>query len=186
MATLVNFGVARVLLHFGKKEDSIALEADGKHLMTDVWTSVGVIVGLSLAWITGWLWLDAVVAIAIAVNIVFEGGRLLARSLDGLLDRALPEAEQTRICHIIEKVISRQAGQVTYHGLRTRKSGSYRFVDLHLLTPGSWSVQRAFECIEEIETAISAEFKNIRILVNTQPTEDPRAYNDSWETTSPH
>ncbi len=180
-ATMVNFGVARVLLHFGKKEDSIALEADGKHLMTDVWTSVGVIVGLGLVWVTGWLWLDAVVAIAIAINIVFEGGRLLNRSLDGLLDRALPKAEETKIRQIIEGVISHQDGPVAYHGLRSRKSGSFRFVDLHLLTPGSWTVQRAFECIEEIETAISAELKNIRILVNTQPIEDPRAHNDSWE-----
>jgi len=181
-ATLVNFVVARILLRVSKKEDSIALEADGKHLMTDVVTSVGVVLGLILVLLTGWLWLDSVVALGVAANIIFEGTKLVQRSTEGLMDQALPPEEETLIRQTIEKAIAPyQTNQVTYHGLRSRKSGSTRFIDLHLLVPGQWTVDYAHELAEAVERDLCAQFKDVEALTHLEPIEDPRAFGDSWE-----
>lgn len=179
-ATLVNLVVARVLLRVGREEDSIALEADGKHLMTDVATSVGVIGGLGLVWVTGWLWLDPVVALLVAANIVREGGGLVKRSIDGLMDKALPHEEETVIRSILDGVIAGQAN-IRYHGLRTRKSGNLRFIDLHLLVPGEWTVRYSHEYCETIEKALSDRYKGVKTLIHVEPLEDPRSYGDNWE-----
>ena len=182
VATLINFIVAQVLLRVGRQEDSIALEADGKHLMTDVFTSIGVVLGVVLVTLTGWLWLDGVVALAVAVNIIFEGGKLVKRSLDGLLDRAIPEAEETQIRTVIESIIGRDNREwLKYHGLRTRKSGSLRFIDFHLLTPGDWTVRAAHEYSEAIEAGIRAKFRDVETTIHVEPVDDPRAYGDTWE-----
>jgi cation diffusion facilitator family transporter len=182
LATLINFVVGRTLLKVGREEDSIVLEADGRHLMTDVVTSIGVVAGVGLVGLTGWLWLDPVVALLVALNIVFEGGKLVKRSIDGLVDRALPPEEEARIRQVIERVIAETGkGQLKYHGLRSRKSGSLRFVDLHLLTPGSWTVQQSHEHAETIEQALRAEFKEMQALIHIEPIEDPRAFGDNWE-----
>ncbi len=183
LATLFNFVMALALLRVGKKEDSIALEADGKHLMTDVYTSVGVFIGLCLVLITGWLWLDPAIAILVAANIVFEGGKLIKRSIDGLMDRALPQSEEKRIREIIEQVLQSSNQTITYHGLRTRKSGHYRFADMHLLVPGNASLVEAHEWSEKLEKALTKQYPNIRVLIHEEPVEDPRAYLDNWEST---
>ncbi|HEX2909902.1 MAG TPA: cation diffusion facilitator family transporter [Chloroflexia bacterium] len=184
-ATVVNLVVARVLLRVGREEDSITLEADGKHLMTDVVTSIGVIIGVVLVTITGWLWLDPVIALLVAANIIFEGSKLVKRSIDGLIDRALPQEEEGEIRDIIKDEIGKaEEKQLTYHGLRTRKSGSLRFIDFHLLTPAEWSVRQAHEVAETIETKLEQQFKELEITIHIEPVDDPRAYEDNWEDNS--
>ncbi|OJV99381.1 MAG: cation-efflux pump [Chloroflexi bacterium 54-19] len=181
VATLINFVVARILLRVGRNEESIALEADGKHLMTDVVTSVGVVLGVVLVAITGWLWLDPVIALAVAANIIFEGGKLVKRSLSGLSDPALPPDEESQVRDAIQSVIDASASPMEYHGLRARKSGSFRFIDLHLLTPSDWTVGQAHEYAETIEAKIKEIFREVEITIHIEPLDDPRAYGDTWE-----
>jgi cation diffusion facilitator family transporter len=180
-ATAINFFVARRLLRVAKSEDSIVLEADGKHLMTDVVTSLGVVGGLILVMVTNWLWLDPVIAIGVAINIIFEGARIVRRSMDGLIDRSLTEEEEATIIKAIDDSIREVNADVKYHGIRTRKSGSARFMEMHLLTPGDWSVTQAHDLSEEIERSIKAEFREIQTSIHIEPVEDPRAYHDTWD-----
>lgn len=181
VATVINFVVARRLLHVGHAEDSIALEADGKHLMTDVITSVGVVFGLALVWLTGWLWLDPLLAIAVAINIVREGWHMVRRSIDGLIDRSLPEEDLATIRSVIDTVAKAHHSELDFHGLRTRKSGRVKFVELHLLTPGEWTVSQAHDVAHEIEDSLRGTFRNLEASIHIEPIEDPRAYEDSWE-----
>ena len=140
VASAINFGVSRVMLRVARQEDSIALEADANHLMTDVWTSVGVVVGVGLVALTGWQILDPLIAIAVAIQIIVMGIRLIKRSMLGLMDTTLPHDEVI----VITQAIAHACGEQTpYHALRTRKSGSRRFVDFHLLLPGQTSVQES-------------------------------------------
>ena len=176
LATLINFGVARKLLAAGKQYDSIALEADAHHLMTDVWTSVGVAVGIAAVLVTGWLWLDPVIAIAIALKIVWTGYDLIKRSILGLMDTALPAAEEGSIREILDR--HRTKG-IDYHALRTRRSGARRFVSLHLLVPGSWTIQQGHDLSEEIEAEVRARLRNTTITTHLEPIEDPRAWRDA-------
>lgn len=182
VATLINFLVARVLLKVGQEMDSIALEADGKHLMTDVFTSLGVGAGVILVALTGWLWLDPLIALAVAANIIFEGSKLVGRSIDGLLDHALPDEEEILIKNLIETELA-QIGEkaLTYHGLRTRKSGGNRFIELHLLTPGEWSVRQAHDISEQVETKLKQRFREAEVTTHIEPIDDPRSYGDNWE-----
>lgn len=180
-ATAINYFVARRLLKVGKLEESIALEADGKHLMTDVATSLGVLAGLLLVMFTDWLWLDPVIAIAVAINIIFEGSRIVRRSMDGLIDRSLTPEEEATIIKAIDDSIRETSSEVKYHGIRTRKSGSARFMEMHLLTPGEWTVTRAHDVAEEIERCIKRQFREIQTSIHIEPIEDPRAYNDTWD-----
>ncbi len=180
-ATAINYFVARRLLRVALAEDSIALEADGKHLMTDVVTSLGVIGGLVLVMATNWLWLDPVIAIGVAINIIFEGSRIVRRSMDGLIDRSLTTEEETKIIKAIDDSIGMFRSDVKYHGIRTRKSGSARFMEMHLLTPGDWSVTQAHDIAEEIERSIKRQFREIQTSIHIEPVEDPRAYHDTWD-----
>jgi cation diffusion facilitator family transporter len=174
-AALVNFGVARVLLAAGRRHGSITLEADGHHLMTDVWTSVGVLVGVGLVALTGRIWLDPVVAIGVALNIVRTGWTLMRRSASGLMDHALPRDEIARI----EAVLQSFAGEgILWHALKTRQAGTRRFVTVHVLVPGAWSVQRGHDAIERIESKLAALFPTSTILTHLEPIEDARAWND--------
>src|SRR5262249_30980377 len=141
-AALINLGVGLLLLREGRRHRSIVLEADGKHLLTDVWTSVGVLVGLGLVLATGAVWLDPVLALLVAANILWTGFGLVRRSFHGLMDRALPDAELARIREVIA---SHLATGMTFHALRTRQAGSRRFADFHLLVPGVMSVGSAHE-----------------------------------------
>jgi cation diffusion facilitator family transporter len=175
-AGLINLGVARVLLRVGKKSQSIVLEADGKHLMTDVWTSIGVIAGLWLVRLTGREFLDPLIALLVAAGILWTALDLLRRSFNGLMDHALPESEQATVRVAIEKTLPLG---VTYHALRTRQAGARRFVDFHLLVPGAWSVQKGHDLTGRVEAAIEGEFPAIEVTVHIEPIEEPAAWRDS-------
>jgi cation diffusion facilitator family transporter len=176
LATLINFAVARKLLAAGRQYDSIALEADAHHLMTDVWTSVGVVVGVGAVAIVGWPWLDPVVALVVAVKIVWTGYELLKRSILGLMDTALPSSEQDSIRQVLDRY---RAHGIDYHALRTRRSGARRFVSLHLLVPGAWTVQQSHDLSEKIEDEVRACLRNTTITTHIEPIEDPRAWHDA-------
>lgn len=154
IASLINLAVARVLLLAGRSYDSITLEADAHHLMTDVWTSVGVIVGVGAVGLTGWQWLDPVVAIAVAANIMRTGIALLHRSILGLMDTALPAEEQAAIRSILYRY---RADGMEYHALQTRRAASRRFVSVHILVPGAWTVQKGHDLLERVEKEIGQQ-----------------------------
>ncbi|NJA88366.1 cation transporter [Rhodocyclus tenuis] len=175
VATVVNLVVARILLTAGKRYASITLEADGHHLMTDVWTSVGVIVGVGAVALTGWLWLDPLLALVVAGNIVWTGVQLLRRSADGLMDVALPPDERAALAAVLERY--RQQG-IDFHALRTRQSGARSFVELHVLVPGLWTVQRGHDLLEQIEGDIRAVLPRTSVLTHLEPLDDPAAHDD--------
>ena len=175
VATLINFAVARVLLRAGRRYHSIALEADAHHLITDVWTSVGVVVGVGAVALTGWPPLDPIVALVVGLNIVVTGLRLVRRSASGLMDAALPQSEQAAIRDVLDAY--RKDG-IDYHALRTRQAGARRFVELHLLVPGAWTVQHSHDVIERIEAELRAGIANAAILIHLEPIEDPASWAD--------
>jgi cation diffusion facilitator family transporter len=175
-ATAINFGTARLLFRAGRRNDSITLEADAQHLMTDVWTSVGVIVGVGAAVLTGWHRLDAIVAIAVAVNVLRSGGKLLWRSMLGLLDTSLPDDMVRAIREILD---AHSADGARYHALRTRQAGARRFIAFHILVPGGWTVQRGHDLLETIEEQIRAAVPNSTIDTHLEPIEDPVSWEDT-------
>jgi cation diffusion facilitator family transporter len=175
VASAINFVVARILLAAGAQHDSITLEADGRHLMTDVWTSIGVLVGVGAVSLTGWSWLDPVVAIGVAANIVWTGVTLLRRSAQGLMDTALPAEEIA----VIKEVLDRYRPEgIAYHALRTRRAAARRFVSMHVLVPGAWTVQRGHDLLEQIEAKIHQRLPNTTFTIHLEPLEDPRSWND--------
>ena len=174
-ASAVNFFVARVLLKAGKQYNSITLEADAKHLMTDVWTSVGVLGAVAAVGLTGWLWLDPVIAIAVALNILWSAYGLLRRSAQGLMDAALPIAEQAAVNQILE---AHKTRGLEFHAVRTRQAASRRFVSFHVLVPGEWSVQRGHELVEQIENEICRVLPNATLDTHLEPLEDPISFTD--------
>jgi cation diffusion facilitator family transporter len=176
VAAGINLVVALMLLRVGKKHDSIILEADGHHLLTDVWTSVGVVVALGLVKVTGWELLDPIIAIAVAVNVAWTAFGLMRRSFDGLMDHAWPAAEQDTVRRVLE---SQMRPGLHYHALRTRQAGSRRFVDFHLLVPGDWTVQKAHEFSDAIEAAIRAELPRAQCTVHIEPVESETSWTDS-------
>ena len=176
IATLINFAVARVLLAAARRHDSIALEADAHHLLTDVWSSVGVVVGVGAADLAGWNALDPAVALAVALNIVWTGVSLVRRSARGLMDMALPEEEQAAIREVLE---SHRGNGIEYHALRTRRAASRRFVDVHILVPGAWTVQRGHDLLERIESEIRGRLTNATVFTHLEPIEDPASWRDA-------
>jgi cation diffusion facilitator family transporter len=175
VASTINWFVARVLQRAGRRYHSITLEADAKHLMTDVWTSVAVIAGVGLAAATGHYWLDPVLALAVALNILRMGFDLLRRSAYGLLDTALPEAERA----VITGILDGYRGQgVHHHALRTRQAGAHRFISVHILVPGEWSVQRGHELLEQIEERICEAVPRSTVFTHLEPVEDPVSWDD--------
>ncbi len=179
-ASLVNLFVARVLLRAGKKHHSITLEANAHHLMTDVWTSVGVLVGVGAVALTGWVRLDPVVACLVAANIVWSGVGIVRKSVSGLMDTALPIEDQKRIQKILEPYV--QSG-IQYHALRTRQSGARQFVSFHVLVPGLWTVQRGHQLLENIETDIRRTLPSATVFTHLESLNDP-ASGDDTKTTS--
>ncbi|MDR0735484.1 MAG: cation diffusion facilitator family transporter [Zoogloeaceae bacterium] len=175
LAVCINFLVARLLLREGKKHHAIALEADAEHLMTDVWTSVGVIAGVAAAVISGWLWLDPLLALFVALHILWTGGRLLYRSVSGLMDSALPREEQAQIDAIL-KTWRRQG--IEFHALLTREAASRVFISLHVLTPGTWSVQQGHDLAEQIEADIRRAIPRAHVITHLEPIEDPASQED--------
>lgn len=176
VASLINLVVSLVLKKAAKNFNSITLEADAQHLMTDVWTSVGVLAGVGLVALTGWERLDPVVAIIVAANIVWSGFHIIKKSVLGLMDTALPEKEQTLVKGILDKYT--QKG-VEYHALRTRESGSRQFVSFHVLVPGKWTVQRGHTLLETIEADIRREMPNATVFTHLEPINDPVSFEDT-------
>ena len=175
VASGVNLAVARVLLRVGREFRSITLEADAHHLLTDVWTSVGVIAGVGLVWLTGWLWLDPLIAIAVAINILWMGWSLLKRSADGLMDVSIPAEE----LQAIEAILADYEAQgLKFHALRTRQAGSRAFVMLHVLVPGDWTVQVGHDWCEGIEGDIRRRLAHAHVTTHLEPREDPLSLAD--------
>lgn len=176
IATLINLFVARILIKVGRRHQSITLEADGKHLMTDVWTTVGVIAGIGsiagLQWLgySGWEILDPIIAMLVAVNIIWAGIGLMRRTFAGLMDVALPSQEQDKIKAILDEFVQQKG--VEYHALRTRYAGAQRFMSVHILVPGEWTVQKGHDLLELIENKINTQFDKIDIDTHLEPIED--------------
>ena len=175
LASALNFAVATILMRAGLKHRSIVLQADSKHLMTDVWTSGGVIVAVLLVGWTGWLRLDPLIAMAVALNIVFAGLKLIGSSAMGLLDAALPEEENALVVEVLRR---HQTETVRFHALQTRESGRQRFVSMHVLVPGAWSVQQGHDLLETVEEEIRHVLPDTVISTHLEPIEDPRAWDD--------
>jgi cation diffusion facilitator family transporter len=175
LASLVNLAVALVLLRAGKRHGSISLESNARHLLTDVWTSVGVVVGVGAVALTGWSRLDPIVALVVAANIVWTGVAIMQRSVSGLMDVALSEEEQRTIRGVLQ---SHLADGVQFHALRTRQSGSRQFVSMHVLVPGAWTVQRGHELLEEIEAQVRAAVPSVTVTTHLEPLEDPCSWED--------
>jgi cation diffusion facilitator family transporter len=175
-ASLVNFAVARILFVAGRRHHSITLEADAQHLMTDVWTSAGVLIGVGAVRLTGWQWLDPSIAFAVAANIVWTGVRLVRRSILELMDSALPLEERTIIKNILDQY---QYDGIQYHALRSRRAAARRFVSVHILVPGTWTVQRGHDLVECIEARIRGQLANATVLTHLEPIEDPVSWQDT-------
>ena len=174
-ASSINLTVGLILIRAGREHRSITLEADGRHLLTDVWTSVGVIVGVALVWATGWERLDPLIALAVAANIVAAGATLIRRSTGGLLDRTLPPGEQQAIEEVLERA---RADGIQFHAVRTRQSGRRSFVSLHVLVPGAWTIQRGHDLSERLESEIRSVLPHASVLTHLEPVEDPASFDD--------
>jgi len=176
LAALVNVVVSRILHRAGKQHNSITLEADAHHLMTDVWTSVGVIVGIGAVVLTGWHWIDPLIALIVAGNIVWAGIQLVRRSALGLMDTALPADEM----QIVQNVLGRYEEQgIQFHALWTRQAATRRFVSVHVLVPGWWTVQDGHSFVEKIEYEIRCDLPNTNVFTHLEPIEDPISWEDA-------
>jgi len=169
IASLINLFAAFELLKAGRTYRSITLEADAKHLMTDVWTSVGVIAGVGLVWLSGWLWLDPLIALLVAANIVWTGWQLLHRSASGLMDEVLPPAQLAAIEQVLDTY--RRQGLV-FEELLTRQAGMQAFISLHVRVPGDWSVKQGHDWLERIEADIRAVVPGGQVTTHLEPIED--------------
>lgn len=175
IASLINFAVARLLLSAGKKNNSITLEADARHLMTDVWTSIGVIGGVGLVALTGVKVLDPIVALAVAANIVWSGFHIVRRSVQGLMDTALPTEEQQVLQNVLQKY---QDLGLKFHAIRSSQAAARRFISIHVLVPGNWTVRRGHQFVERIKDDISSRLSNVTVFAHVEPVEDPSSFQD--------
>ena len=175
LATLVNLGAGLTLVRVGRRRHSIALEADGHHLLTDVWTSIGVLVGVGLVVITGWRQLDPIVALLVAGNIVVTGIVLVRRSALGLLDTAFPAHDQAEIREVLSRHL---APPLTAHAIRTRQAGTRRFVSMHVLVPGAWSVRDGHALCERIEADLRAALPRLTVDIHLEPLEEESSFRD--------
>ena len=177
VATALNLGVGVLIVRAGRRERSIALVADGKHLLTDVWTSIGVVVGVALVAITHWAPLDSIVAIAVAVNILQVGYQLVRHSFDGLLDKALPDDDRQTVMAVLEDfAMTYAAGDVSFHEVQTRESGRTRFITMHVLVPGEWSVSRGHELVANVERRLQQALPGALVDTHLEPIEDPHGH----------
>ncbi len=175
VASAVNLMVARILLNVGRKSDSITLEADAHHLMTDVWTSVAVMGGVGAVALTDWEVLDPVVALAVAVNIVRTGFQLMRRSVAGLMDAALPPEEYEKLLTVLNKY--KEQG-IQFHAIRTRQGAGRRFVSIHVLVPGRWTTHKGHHVVEDIETDIRTALSGAIVFTHLEPVDDPLSFQD--------
>jgi len=175
LASSVNLGAALVILRAGRRHHSITLESNARHLLTDVWTSAGVLAGVGGVAVSGRLWLDPAVALVVAGNIVFTGVRIIRRSISGLMDTALPADEERNLHAVLERYAT---DRVQYHALRTRQSGARRFVSLHVLVPGTWTVQHGHHLLEQIEADIRQVLPNVTVFTHLESLDDPASWDD--------
>ena len=175
VASLINLGVALLLLRVGKKNHSITLEANAHHLLTDVWTSVGVLAGVGAVVLTGWLWMDPVVALLVAANIVWTGSHIVWRSISGLMDPALSEEDLATINGVLTTY---QNDEVQFHALRSRQAGARKFVSVHVLVPGAWTVHHGHELLERIEGSVRTALPNITVFTHLESLDDPASWDD--------
>jgi cation diffusion facilitator family transporter len=173
LASLINLLVARQLRKVGELYNSITLVADAKHLMTDVWTSAGVLLGLVVVGVTGWQLLDPIIGLLLALNILWVGISLLRHSIAGLLDTTLPPEENAEIQRVLE---SYKPHGIQFHDLRTRRAGSRRFMTVHVLVPGEWSVQSGHDLLEQIERDIRDRLDDIHVVTHLEPIEDQASF----------
>jgi cation diffusion facilitator family transporter len=176
VASAINLTVARMLLAAGREHRSLVLEADGRHLMTDVWTSVGVVAGVALVALTGWERLDPLVALLVAANIIVTGVTLVRRFTGGLMDRALPPEQRTAIDAVLQRYTD---DRVRFHALRTRSAGPRAFVSVHILVPGDWTVQRGHDLAEDVERDVRAALQHATVFTHLEPLEDPASFADT-------
>lgn len=175
LASFINLATARILMNVGRRYRSITLEADAHHLLTDVWTSAGVIAGVGLVWLTGWLWLDPAIALLVAANIVWTGWQLLHRSAGGLMDASLSAEELSAIDRVLDSFRSKG---LEFHALRTRQAGPRAFITLHVLVPGAWPVQQGHDWCEQIEAGIRDALPHAHVTTHLEPREDPASLVD--------
>src|SRR5512141_1277898 len=175
LAAMANAGCAWVMLRAASQHRSITLEADARHLLTDVWTTAGVFVGVLLVQWTGWLRLDPLVALAVALQIIWTGWHLMSRSFQGLMDRAIPDEDRAVVVDVLETL--RHQGS-DYHALRTRVAGAKSFVDVHVLVPGTMSVQEGHDLVEGLENEIHSRLPHVEVLTHLEPLEDPKSWDD--------
>ncbi len=183
IASVINLAVALLLLRVGRKHNSITLEANAHHLLTDVWTSVGVVAGVGLVALTKWYWLDPVVALLVAANIVWTGISIVRRSIAGLMDMALSAEDMA----VVRKVLQgyEQTG-IQFHAVRSRQSGSKKFVSMHVLVPGAWTVQSGHELLDKIEAAIRQALPDAEVFTHLESLDDPASWEDEkFERTQP-
>ena len=171
VATLLNLGVGVALIRAGKKYRSTTLNADGHHLITDVWTTVGVIVGMALVWLTGWQPLDPIVALLVGLNILFTGYKLLKGAILGLLSHTLPEDEQ-KVVHNFLDAYAKDNG-VTFTSVRTAEAGRDRLVNLVMQVPGSWTVDHSHDHADAVEEGIAAALGGAETIVHIEPLGHP-------------
>lgn len=175
LAALANAGCAWIMLRAARDHRSITLEADARHLLTDVWTTAGVFVGVLLVKWTGWLRLDALVALAVALQILWTGWHLMSRSFQGLMDRAIPDDDRAQVIEVLE-TLRHQGGD--YHALRTRVAGAKSFVDVHILLPGRMTIQQGHDLVESLENDIRVRLPHVEVLTHLEPLEDPKSWDD--------
>jgi len=176
LASLVNLAVGMTLVRNGKKRRSLLLEADGKHLMADVWTSAGVIVAIVIVKFTGWLIVDPIIAILVALHIIYTGYRLISRSASGLMDASIPDEDLEKITNYLDSLNDQK---IEYHSLLTRVAGRRKFIAMHILVPGKWTVKEAHDYADEIEETIVNMFDEpVTVHTHLEPVEDPASMKD--------
>jgi cation diffusion facilitator family transporter len=175
VAALINLGVALGLLRVGRRHNSITLEANAHHLLTDVWTSVGVLLGVGLVALTQWMWLDSMVALGVAANIVWTGTRIMRRSILGLMDTALSAADMARVREVLRRY---ESTGVQFHAVRSRQSGARKFVSTHVLVPGNWTVHRGHELLDQIEAEIRLALQDAVVFTHLESLDDPASWDD--------
>ena len=176
LASLVNLVVGQILIKNGKEKRSVVLEADGRHLMTDVWTSVGVIAGIIIVKFTGWLIIDPIIAIIVAINIIFTGYKLISRSASGLMDATIPAEDMEKVTNYLDSL---KSDQIEYHSLLTRAAGQRKFITLHILVPGIWTVKQGHDYADEVEETIVNMFDQpVTVITHIEPVDDPVSMKD--------
>ncbi|MCS7338783.1 MAG: cation diffusion facilitator family transporter [Verrucomicrobiae bacterium] len=175
-ASLINLGVALLLLKVGRAENSITLEANAKHLLTDVWTSAGVVLAVGVVGITHWIVLDPIIALVVAANIVRTGVSIVKRSVSGLMDIVLSEPDQATVRRVLRNY--EQMG-VQFHELRTRQAGAQKFVSVHVLVPGAWTVREGHQLLDRIEADIRSALPEAVVFTHLESLEDPCSWDDT-------